>query len=236
MTARSKNKSNQAQHCPELHEEINRLPERFRLPIVLCYLEGLTHDQAAQRLGWPLGTVESRLARARDRLRKRLTGRGVTPGAAMLGARSLSELASAAVPSGWIAATARSATQFAGGKAAATVASANVAFLTQGTLKTMALTQIKLVMAYTLSAALGATGLIALLQAVSTDAPKSPAVAPVQASKPAAERPDSAPQPKLEPTTIKVSGRALDPTGKPLQGSRLWLAFRRVMPKRRARF
>jgi RNA polymerase sigma factor (sigma-70 family) len=228
MAARSEIEWNRSDPCPELHEEINRLPETYRLPLVLCYLEGLTHDQAAQRLGWPVGTVESRLARARDRLRKKLTRRGATPGVTMLSAKSLAEGASSSVPTGWIEATARSATQFAGGKAAATVASANVAFLTQGTLKTMALTQIKLVMAYSLSAALGATGLIALLQAVSTDPPKSPAVAPLQASKPAAERPDSAPRPKLALTTIKVSGRVLDPTGKPLQGSRLWLAFQGI--------
>src|SRR5215831_5192284 len=57
---------------PVLHEEIGRLPESFRAPIVLCYLQGLTHDQAAHRLGWPVGTVRSRLSRGRDRLRSRL--------------------------------------------------------------------------------------------------------------------------------------------------------------------
>jgi RNA polymerase sigma factor (sigma-70 family) len=60
-----------------VHEEVVRLPERYRAPIVLCYLEGLTHDQAAARLRCPVGTVRSRLARGRDRLRARLTRRGV---------------------------------------------------------------------------------------------------------------------------------------------------------------
>jgi RNA polymerase sigma factor (sigma-70 family) len=64
---------------PLLHQEIGRLPESFRAPIVLCYLEGLTHDQAARRLGWPVGTVRSRLSRGRDRLRSRLDGRGIAP-------------------------------------------------------------------------------------------------------------------------------------------------------------
>ena len=60
---------------PELHAEIERLPEKYRLPIVLCYLEGLTHEQAASRLRWPLGTVKIRLSRARERLRVRLEER-----------------------------------------------------------------------------------------------------------------------------------------------------------------
>ena len=62
-----------------IHEEIGLLPERFRSAVVLCYLEGLTHETAAERLGRPVGTVRSRLATARDRLRVRLTRRGATP-------------------------------------------------------------------------------------------------------------------------------------------------------------
>src|SRR4051812_28572869 len=56
---------------PELHEEIARLPAHYREPVVLCYLEGLSTEVAAERLGCPRGTVLSRLARARERLRGR---------------------------------------------------------------------------------------------------------------------------------------------------------------------
>ncbi len=211
--------------CPELHDAIDRLPERYRLPVVLCYLEGLTHDQAAQQLGWPLGTVESRLARARDRLRERLTRRGAIPGVAVAGIRSLADAAGTAIPSGWIKATARSATQFAEGKAATAVVSADVAFLTQGTLKTMALTQLKLVMAYTLAAAVGATGVLALVRAASAPSPESRRMAALPPARPASAQPKAATALPFAPVTIKVSGRVLDPAGKPQNGSRLWLAF-----------
>ena len=60
-----------------IHEEIERLPERFRLPLVLCDLEECSHQQAARHLGWPIGTVKSRLARGRARLRDRLSRRGL---------------------------------------------------------------------------------------------------------------------------------------------------------------
>ncbi len=62
-----------------LHEELGRLPERYRAAFVLCYLEGHTCEAAARRLGWPVGTVKSRLARGRERLRGRLIRRGVVP-------------------------------------------------------------------------------------------------------------------------------------------------------------
>ena len=67
-----------------LHEEINRLPERFRVSVILCDLEGRTHEQAARHLGWPVGTVKSRLTRARERLRDRLTRRGLAPSAGVI--------------------------------------------------------------------------------------------------------------------------------------------------------
>jgi RNA polymerase sigma factor (sigma-70 family) len=60
-------------------EEVARLPDRYRLPMILCYLEGLRHEEIARRLGCPVGTVESRLSRARERLRARLTRRGLSP-------------------------------------------------------------------------------------------------------------------------------------------------------------
>ena len=71
-----------------LHREIGRLPRSFRVPVVLCYFEGLTLDEAARRLRCPAGTLRSRLARAREKLRRALVRRGVVFPAAALAAGS----------------------------------------------------------------------------------------------------------------------------------------------------
>ncbi len=69
-----------------LDEEVARLPEPFRAAVLLCDLEGMTHEAAAGQLGCPVGTVESRLSRGRKRLRERLTRRGLAPSVAVSGA------------------------------------------------------------------------------------------------------------------------------------------------------
>src|SRR5262249_60253104 len=71
---------------PVIEEEIHRLPEKYRVPLVLCSLEGKTNEEAARCLGCPKGTVLPRLARGRERLRERLARRGVTLSAAALAA------------------------------------------------------------------------------------------------------------------------------------------------------
>jgi RNA polymerase sigma factor (sigma-70 family) len=69
---------------PVLHDEVNRLPEKYRLPVILSYLEGKSNEEVARLLDWPVGTVKGRLSRARDLLRSRLTRRGLALSAAFL--------------------------------------------------------------------------------------------------------------------------------------------------------
>jgi RNA polymerase sigma factor (sigma-70 family) len=122
-----------------LDQELGRLPEKYRLPIILCHLEGRTRKEAARQLGWPEGTVAGRLARARALLARRMTQdrRPLTSGSlvAMLSQNS----ACAPVP----ALLFRAAV-----KADAGAVSSEVARLTQGVLKAMLLTKLKGVAAF----------------------------------------------------------------------------------------
>jgi RNA polymerase sigma factor (sigma-70 family) len=89
----------QAELRAVIDEEIGRLPERYRLPLILCHLEGMRHHEAAERLGCPVGTVESRLSRARDQLRARLVRRGLAPAGGVLAGLLLSTEARASLSS-----------------------------------------------------------------------------------------------------------------------------------------
>ena len=80
-----------------LEEEVGRLPEHYRRPVVLCYLEGLTNEEAARRLECPKGTVLSRLSRAREQLRERLARRGLDPAGVSLPVALAAEPAPVAV-------------------------------------------------------------------------------------------------------------------------------------------
>jgi DNA-directed RNA polymerase specialized sigma24 family protein len=84
-----------------LDEEVRRLPEKYRVPLVLCYLEGKSNEEAARLLGRPVGTLWAQLSRGREMLRARLTRRGVTPSAAVVGALLADGAAPAAVPAPW---------------------------------------------------------------------------------------------------------------------------------------
>jgi RNA polymerase sigma factor (sigma-70 family) len=93
---------------PVLHDEVNQLPEKYRLPVILSYLEGKSNEEVARLLKWPVGTVKGRLSRARDLLRSRLSRRGLALSAAFLcTAMSRSEVFAEAVPERLIESTVR---------------------------------------------------------------------------------------------------------------------------------
>ena len=121
-------------------EEVTRLPSNLRAPVVLCYLEGMSHDEAARRLRWPVGTVRSRMARARDVLRQRLARRGVTADTEAIG----TALVCPPVPPHWIDATVHASLDFATypATAAATLASAQSAAIARRLLHIMLITKV----------------------------------------------------------------------------------------------
>ena len=118
-----------------LDEELSRLPEKYRDPVVLCYLEGRTQEEAARTLGWTKGTVSGRLARAKDLLRQRLVRRGLAPSAGLLAAALTPESAGAAVPASLVLPTVRVATAALLGGADTGLVTSQMAFLVKEAMK-----------------------------------------------------------------------------------------------------
>jgi RNA polymerase sigma factor (sigma-70 family) len=170
-----------------LHEEIGRLPDSYRAPVVLCDLQGLTRDEAARRLGWPVGTVNGRLSRARDRLRDRLTRRGFSLPAGLV-VLTLASGAKAAVPPALATATIRAAIHFAAGRAlAAGVVSAPVAAVTKGVLQAMSSTKLAGVALTLALLALGTTHALSGGQAAPGEPQRRAARAEAEAARAEAE-------------------------------------------------
>jgi RNA polymerase sigma factor (sigma-70 family) len=152
---------------PLLDQELARLPDRYRVVVVLCDLEGKTRKEAAGQLGLPEGTVASRLARARAMLAKRLARHGLGVSGGALAAVLSQKAASAGVPSSAVSSTINAASVLAAGRAAVGIISARVAGLTDGVLKAMLLTKLKIATAVLLVAVAvaGSGGLLYRTQA-----------------------------------------------------------------------
>ena len=184
---------NRFSHEAELHEEIDRLPARYKAAIVACDLEGLTHAQAAERLRLPIRTLETRLYRGRDRLRVKLIRRGVGL-ASVEAVLTLGKPAEAALSAAWKEATARAAVTVLEGASpvAASLVAERVLAWSQGgvTAKTG-------VIALSVVAVLASSGLLIAGASLARHKPDDPPVA--QAPARLAARKDDAPNPIIRP-------------------------------------
>ncbi len=197
-----------------LHDEIERLPRAFRLPIILCYLEGLTIHEAARRLRCSHGTVRSRIARAREKLRRGLTRRGVALPATALAVGLTPRSASASISSYLCETTTRAAIRFAAGESVAPLTTA----LAQEVLRSMLASKLRFA-ALTLLAvgALAAGAGYANHRLAPDDKPvNTPSVRSAQLVAQQVPRPAS-PEPAV-PRRMTVTGRVLDAAAKPAAG------------------
>jgi RNA polymerase sigma factor (sigma-70 family) len=218
--------------CAVIDAELQRLPEPYRLPLVLCYLEGKTRDEAARALGCSLGTLKRRLEQGRERLRARLTRRGLSLSGALLAA-TWPRAACATVPAELARAATQAALLSAAGHSPAAVASAQAVALADGALRAMSVTRLALLPAVLVL--VGALGVSVLARPADTANPaeasarhESPPAAAGRQGKQAGaasragdkagqgERPAQDAKPLMT-----VTGRVLAPDGKPVAGARV---------------
>ena len=155
-----------------VHEEVNRLPEKYRAPVVLCDLEGRTHQEAARFLGWPIGTVKSRQSQGRGLIRDRLVRRGL--GLAVAGAvvESLRQTAVAAMPKEVSRSTVNAAMQQSARLLTGFGVSAHVLTLTQGVLRAMLWIRLRFLAVATLAVGIASGGASVYVRGSQEPAPK----------------------------------------------------------------
>lgn len=174
-----------------LDEELQKLPERFQEPLVLCFLEGKTQEEAAQQLGWPRGTLKDRLEQGKELLRQRLTRRGLALPAGLL-ATLVCSTANAAVPALLQQTVLRNVVALASGAALTSVVTAPLVELVEGACATVTTSKLRLAVALSLVLAAsglgaGAVYLHALGEPPAVEMPQAAAGAP-----PAQDRPPEA--------------------------------------------
>jgi RNA polymerase sigma factor (sigma-70 family) len=166
-----------------LDDEMSRLPDRLRAVVILCDLEGVPQGDVARQLGCPVGTIKSRLSRARARLRGRLVRRGIVPSVLPAGILIAPETASAAIPAALRASTIRAALDQAAGAAVA----APIGGLVGGVVRAMTMTKVHVAAIGLLVSILAVAGTLAIAATMGHDDPP-PVAAPEPLPTPATVR------------------------------------------------
>jgi RNA polymerase sigma factor (sigma-70 family) len=144
-----------------LDDELARLPDKYWAPLLLCYFEGMTHEEASRQLGWTPRSVKDRLERGRNRLRVRLAKRGVTLSLTLAGSMLTGGLATAAAPPTLVEKTLRAAVTFAAGRPLDGIVRAGALAIAAGGLRTMLVTKLcSLAFVGTALLVLGSAGLL----------------------------------------------------------------------------
>ncbi len=200
---------------PVLDEELSRLPEKYRAPLVLCYFEGKTHEEAARTLGWSRGSMSRRIEKARELMRSRLSRRGITLSTGLLFGVLGEHVASAAVPVALSASTGKAALLVSAGRAAAAgLISTQVALLTEGVLKAMLVSKLKVAAVALVAVGMLGAGAGVLGQRLGAGGDEVAQEAP----KPAPAKPrtdDPAPPPQEKPEPPPIADTVLPPLKEP---------------------
>ena len=194
-----------------VHEELDRLPDRERLPVILCDLEGLTYEQAAHHLSWTEPTLRHRLVRARKRLRDRLIRQGFHAGAVGCVLAEWGSAARSDVPHQLARATVAGA-----GSTVATT-------LTRTVIRSLLMTKLKLASAVLLAGLALATSGVIITRALQADEPNVTTTKSRQTVKSTSKSSPIGPQVPAEAGS-GIEGRILDLEGRPVAGARVELA------------